>query len=321
MIRDALRTAVQQALAAAGLPEPSGQIVLDPPRARDHGDWATHRRAWRCAKHRRRRTRATWPRVKAGARSARPCRIWPGSRSPAPASSTSSSRRRGCPTCCARSSRRATASARSTSLAGPADQPRVRLGQPDRTAARGRWTLGRGRRRDREPARGAGRGGAPGVLPERRRQPARHVPRPRCSRATEGEQPPEDGYQGQYLVDMAARLRAELGDAVDPTTAARVGLPRRSSRSLQDDLGRIGVHFDTWFSERELHERGDVAVILARPRGAGRHLRGTTAPRWLRSTDFGDTRDRVLVRSTAPRPISATTSRTTATSSPAASRT
>ena len=60
---------------------------------------------------------------------------------------------------------------------GPADQPRVRVGQPHRAAARRRRALGRGRRRDREPARGAGRRGAPRVLPERHRQPARHVPR------------------------------------------------------------------------------------------------------------------------------------------------
>ena len=56
-----------------------------------------------------------------------------------------------------------------------AHQPRVRLGQPDRSAARGRRAVGRGRRRDREPARGAGRGGAPRVLPERRRASARRA--------------------------------------------------------------------------------------------------------------------------------------------------
>jgi arginyl-tRNA synthetase len=110
-----------------------------------------------------------------------------------------------------------------------------------------------------------------------------------------GEQPPDDGYQGQYLVDMADELRAELGDAVDPDTACEWGY-RKIVAGLQDDLGRIGVHFDTWFSERALHERGDVAVILRdlEARGVTYEADGAT---WLRSTDFGDTRDRVLVRS------------------------
>ena len=71
---------------------------------------------------------------------------------------------------------------------------------------------------------------------------------------------------------------------------------RKIVAGLQDDLGRIGVHFDTWFSERTLHERGDVAVILRdlEARGVTYEADGAT---WLRSTDFGDTRDRVLVRS------------------------
>ena len=131
-----------------------------------------------------------------------------------------------------------------------------------------------------------------------------------------GEQPPDDGYQGHYLVDMAAELRAELGDDVDPDTACEWGY-RKIVAGLQDDLGRIGVHFDTWFSERD----------AARARRRRRDPRRTSTARgslyeadgatWLRSTDFGDT-----ARSRA-RPFGrrhdlsrATTSRTTATSSP-----
>ena len=115
---------------------------------------------------------------------------------------------------------------------------------------------------------------------------------------------------------MAAELRAELGDDVTPDERVRVGLPRTSCASLQDDLGRIGVHFDTWFSERTLHERGEVADVLDELDARRASSTSTTAPRWLRTTDFGDQRDRVLVevRRLAPR-ISATTSRTTATSS------
>jgi arginyl-tRNA synthetase len=109
------------------------------------------------------------------------------------------------------------------------------------------------------------------------------------------ELPPDDGYHGQYLVDMAAQLRAELGDDVAPDAACEWGY-RKIVASLQDDLGRVGVRFDTWFSERTLHERGDVADVLSQLEAA--HIMyDHDGARWLRSTVFGDQRDRVLVRS------------------------
>jgi arginyl-tRNA synthetase len=113
----------------------------------------------------------------------------------------------------------------------------------------------------------------------------------------EGREPPADGYQGAYLVDMAERLRAELGDAVTEEQATEWGY-RDVVRQLEDDLARIGVHFDTWFSERTLHEQGAVANVLEElaARGATFDQDGAT---WLRSTDFGDQRDRVLVKSDA----------------------
>jgi len=111
----------------------------------------------------------------------------------------------------------------------------------------------------------------------------------------EGREPPEDGYHGQYLVDMAADLHTELGDAVGADDACEWGL-RRAIEGIKDDLGRIGVHFDTWFSERTLHERGDVTEVLRLlvDRGATYEQDGA---RWLRTGDFGDQRDRVLVKS------------------------
>ncbi len=56
------------------------------------------------------------------------------------------------------------------------------------------------------------------------------------------------------------------------------------------------MHFDTWFSERTLHERGEVTRVLdeLRARGATYDADGAT---WLRTTDYGDQRDRVLVKS------------------------
>jgi arginyl-tRNA synthetase len=110
-----------------------------------------------------------------------------------------------------------------------------------------------------------------------------------------GKEPPDDGYHGQYLVDMAAQLHAELGDDVTPDDACEWGY-RKIVASLQDDLGRVGVHFDTWFSERTLHERGEVTDVLAQLEAAN-VVYDSDGARWLRSTDYGDQRDRVLVRS------------------------
>src|SRR5262249_10585284 len=76
-----------------------------------------------------------------------------------------------------------------------------------------------------------------------------------------GEQPPEDDYQGQYLGDLASERQAERGDDVAIEDACEWGYEHVVA-GLQNDLGRIGVHFDTWFSERVLHSRGDVSDVL-----------------------------------------------------------
>jgi arginyl-tRNA synthetase len=111
----------------------------------------------------------------------------------------------------------------------------------------------------------------------------------------QGQAPPEGGYQGDYLVDMAERMRAELGDDVSLEDAREWGY-HDVVRQIRTDLERIGVHFDTWFSERTLHERGDVADVLAQLDAKGCTYDDDGA-HWLRSTDFGDSRDRVLIRS------------------------
>jgi len=110
-----------------------------------------------------------------------------------------------------------------------------------------------------------------------------------------GAEPPEDGYRGQYLVEMASRMRGELGDDVSEDQAREWGY-RDAVRSVQRDLERIGVRFDTWFSERTLHERSDVTEVLRilRDRGFAYEHEGAV---WLRTSEHGDQRDRVLVKS------------------------
>jgi arginyl-tRNA synthetase len=110
-----------------------------------------------------------------------------------------------------------------------------------------------------------------------------------------GEKPPDDGYHGEYLVEMADRMRSELGDSATVEQAREWGY-RWAVEGVRHDLDRIGVQFDTWFSERSLHERGAVTAVLddLRARGFVYVQDGAT---WFRSTDFGDARDRVLVKS------------------------
>ncbi|HEV2309858.1 MAG TPA: arginine--tRNA ligase, partial [Acidimicrobiia bacterium] len=110
-----------------------------------------------------------------------------------------------------------------------------------------------------------------------------------------GGEPPDDGYHGEYLVDMADRLRGALGDDVTEEEAREWGY-HDVVRELHEDLDRIGVHFDTWFSERTLHERGDVTRVLDDLGALGATFEQDGAT-WLRTTDYGDARDRVLVRS------------------------
>jgi arginyl-tRNA synthetase len=114
------------------------------------------------------------------------------------------------------------------------------------------------------------------------------------ARYTGGELP-EDGYRGEYLVEMAERMRAELGDAVTPEEAREWGL-HDAVAGLRDDLARIGVVFDTWFSERTLHAAGKVEAVLRRLQADGRTYEQDGAT-WLKSEELGDQRDRVLVKS------------------------
>jgi arginyl-tRNA synthetase len=110
-----------------------------------------------------------------------------------------------------------------------------------------------------------------------------------------GEEPPDDGYHGEYLVEMADQMRAALGDAATEEQAREWGY-RWAVEGVRHDLDRIGVQFDTWFSERTLHESGAVAAVLADLRNRG-FVYEQDGASWLRSTEFGDQRDRVLVKS------------------------
>jgi arginyl-tRNA synthetase len=104
----------------------------------------------------------------------------------------------------------------------------------------------------------------------------------------DGTELPEDGYRGEYIREWAAEMPADA----DP---AKWGY-ERVKRDLADSLRAIGVHFDTWFSERELIASGAIDATLAELRAAGVVFEAEGAV-WLRTTDLGDDKDRVLVKS------------------------
>jgi arginyl-tRNA synthetase len=110
-----------------------------------------------------------------------------------------------------------------------------------------------------------------------------------------GEEVPENGYKGDYVVELARQIAAE---GIDPGDAEAVGgrgieLMIEGARAT---LERFGVHMDNWFSEQGLYDRGEVESALAALDKGGHTYRHEGAL-WLRTTAFGDDKDRVLIRS------------------------
>ena len=103
-----------------------------------------------------------------------------------------------------------------------------------------------------------------------------------------GERPPADGYPGEYLVEWAA----EMPDDADPLAWGY----ERALASHRATLSAIQVHHDVWFSEKSMVESGAIEESLAdlRAHDAVYEADGAT---WLRSTDQGDDKDRVLIKS------------------------
>jgi arginyl-tRNA synthetase len=117
-----------------------------------------------------------------------------------------------------------------------------------------------------------------------------------------GEPAPEDGYEGAYIADIAAAvLRQHPAAASLPDPEAeqlfRVEGIELMFQDIKSSLAGFGVHFDVYFNERELHDRGELDAALAYLREQG-HVYEKDGAVWLRTTDFGDDKDRVLVRRT-----------------------
>ncbi len=109
-----------------------------------------------------------------------------------------------------------------------------------------------------------------------------------------GEEPPEGGYTGDYVTELAGELAAEGASADDLEGLELLGVAAMRER-IQRTLLDFGVEFDTWSSERALREAGAVEHTLDRLRERG-HVYEHDGAVWLRTTDFGDDKDRVLIR-------------------------
>jgi arginyl-tRNA synthetase len=119
--------------------------------------------------------------------------------------------------------------------------------------------------------------------------------------AARGEARPEEGYQGDYINDLAKLIVAQYPEYL--TLDAKEGIPafREAGYALQlqqqkDVLDNFGTHFDIWFSERSLHSGDALSNALSTLKSQG-HVYESEGATWLRTTDFGDDKDRVLVKS------------------------
>lgn len=121
-----------------------------------------------------------------------------------------------------------------------------------------------------------------------------------------GQEAPEDGYGGQYITDIAEQVVADALAAGEPdprtlpdreaTEAFRVRGVELMFAEIKQSLRDFGVEFDVYFHEDSLHESGAVDRAVERLRAAG-HIYEKDGAVWLRTTTFGDDKDRVVIKS------------------------
>lgn len=115
-----------------------------------------------------------------------------------------------------------------------------------------------------------------------------------------GQNPPEDGYHGDYIAELASQVVTMTPTVVSLTDDEQLTEFREHGYALQlaqqrATLERFRTSFDVWYSERSLHDSGAVERGLATLREHGRVFEADGAV-WLRTTDFGDDKDRVLIK-------------------------
>ncbi len=117
----------------------------------------------------------------------------------------------------------------------------------------------------------------------------------------EEEEVPEDGYKGAYVTDIAREIIDRKGDMyMNMETAVRHEVLQKEAQEqviqhFRYVLSNFGIRFDEWFSETSLHEAGAIgeAINLLKSQG---HVYEKDKAVWLKTTDFGDDKDRVLLK-------------------------
>lgn len=115
-----------------------------------------------------------------------------------------------------------------------------------------------------------------------------------------GKSAPADGYQGEYIKEIANNLIQQDPSILDlPEAKQQIEFRERAYKWQLEDQKRVlktfNTHFDIWFSERSLHESGAVEHGLDQLQKKG-HVYKADGATWLRTTDFGDDKDRVLLK-------------------------
>ncbi|QSB15836.1 arginine--tRNA ligase [Natronosporangium hydrolyticum] len=120
--------------------------------------------------------------------------------------------------------------------------------------------------------------------------------------AARGQEVPADGYAGDYIDEIAAAVAqrqpavASLPDEEAEQVFRAEGIELMLAE-IKQSLADFGVRFDVFFNEKDLHERGELAAAVTHLREHG-HVYEHDGALWLRTTDFGDDKDRVLIRGT-----------------------
>ncbi len=119
--------------------------------------------------------------------------------------------------------------------------------------------------------------------------------------AATGRPTPEGGYSGDYITEIAAAVVAAEPTVLDQPDDKALDVFRQEGvalmlASIRRSLADFGVEFDVYFSERTLHDNGEIELAVTRLREQG-HVYEADGAVWLRTSDFGDDKDRVVVRS------------------------
>ncbi len=124
-----------------------------------------------------------------------------------------------------------------------------------------------------------------------------------------GEEAPEDAYPGAYIQSLGARIKEQIPGLAELAATDRQAAQEQAEElgyqmqlaEIKDSLERFNVHFDVFFSERTLHAKGEngepspIESAIERLREQG-HVYDEDGATWVRTTDFGDDKDRVFTR-------------------------